>query len=155
MNKMLLTLERHLNYWQHLQFNVRLPTLITIAETIKFWPMNLHLQMFVHFVFVFVYIVQIYLLVSQNYENGALPILTTKHHLLTTYMPHGHSELVKLQMEKKTFLDHRSDCHHGHFPSYMEDLLSHTTQAICCHLMKTGTGLCYTMWTHTKELRAC
>jgi len=98
---MLLTLERHLNYWQHLQFNVRLPTLITIAETIKFWPMNLHLQMFVHFVFVFVYIVQIYLLVSQNYENGALPILTTKHHLLTTYMPHGHSELVKLQMEKK------------------------------------------------------
>jgi len=34
--------------------------------------MNLHLQMFVHFVFGFVYIVQIYLLVSQNYENGAV-----------------------------------------------------------------------------------
>ena len=72
------------------------------------------------------------LLLSQNYENGALPILTTKHHLLTTYMPHGHSELVKLQMEK-TFLNHRSDGHHGHLPRYTEDLLSHTTQAICCH----------------------
>ena len=61
---MLLILERHLNYWQHLQFNVRLPTLITIVETIKFWLMNLHLQMFVYFVFVFVYIVRIYLFIT-------------------------------------------------------------------------------------------
>jgi len=113
--------ERHLNCWQHLEFNVRSITLLTNSS----WDNNFDQQLCKMFVFA-----EIYILFS-HMNKGELTIILTQnmdfwhqsHNMKSCFLTTTYGqEFAELQIRIFIFWPHWSEGYQGHLPGYMEDL---------------------------------